>query len=751
MAKICIDAKVAEKMKQAVRDGEINVQDLYDAGSSAARRAVFEKFASPDLAKAINTEFERAMVSEDKAAFTKWAENVFTPAEKKKEVYSNVLDKIKELDDMGVLSPQARDNFMQDLVADRLGINVSPEEVAQISQRAKRLQELYEKPDADGNPSSEYWRERRSMEDYLSGVTPTSKIKLLTHTIGRGAMLLSFKSPLVNIISNTVQGAVQGLERRFAAKEYRGLSSDLAINYVKKVNKIYQESGYDISRMVSMSDGVKNLGEQVVSSEGPGAIRAMSRWYEDVVFKQMMGAPDVAYSSVAFADSANLAATRIALDEGLSGAALKKRADAIFKDATRITPLTKDGEIVRSQGMTDAFYSTFTNDGSLSYLALGIRNLMNRVSGDIRIGDQLMPFVKTPANVVEAGLDAAGIGAFKGFLRLPEAVRMMKQGDTTAMRDVTRLFIRSGLGISLAAALAFILDPDDYISDFDVIGGREKGLTAAKNGVYNSVKIGDKYISLDFLGPLASPFVGIMYARKYGGEGIASTIYQYGRGVATQALKLPGMKEVAQLAQEIRESATKEDPKDVATGLTDDAIGYIRSRTIPAIVNDLAKATDEFDRQTGRDEISKVKASIPGLRQTLPEKVNPITGKKLSSEGFISTLLFGTRVKTAAEGELVKEISKLYDKKAGPTISSVEFASTRVKKMKEQLSPEEFNQMLQVYGEDYERGALRVISTGKYMEATPDEKKDMLNDVRKKTLNRTLKNFGYKKSSDEVS
>lgn len=738
MAKtFCIPKSTALQMKEAVKNGEVSIKDLYDAPNSEARRVVFEKFASKELAKEINTAFEKAMVSKQKTALKDWAEKVFTPSQKKEASYKGILERIDELDSLGVLNDANSKSFLSDLVADRLGISVTPQEIKMITENANKLETEFAKPTEDGIPSVDYWVARKEMDNYLNSLNPSHQLKVATSIGGRGAMLLSVKSPLTNIISNTVNGAVQGFERRLASLTAAGLNNDFALEYVKKVNNIYQKSGFDISRMESIASNQVRLGEDVVSSQGKGAVRAIGRWYEDIVFKQLMGAPDVASASISFADSANLASTKLAKGD-------KAKALEIFKDATRLEPKTIDGEIVRSQAIADAKYATYTNKGGYSDLAMAIRTALNNASGDIRFGDQLMPFVKTPANVVQAGVDAAGVGAFKGFYKLPEAIKEMKVGNGEPMQEVVRLFVRSGLGMTLAVVLAHMFNPDDFIGEYDNLTSKEKSLVAQKGATYNSIKIGDKYVSLDYFGPLASSFVGFMYARKYG-ENLPEQIFQYGRGVVTQAAKVPGLREFSDLVSNVQDAATKGKLGDIAAGLTNEAVAYIRARVIPAIVNDVAKGTDSKERQTDKGQLSKFKSSIPGLRQTLPSKVNQLTGEEIEGQGFIQTILFGSRVKNASNSKLITEVSRLNDVGESPTMSSIEKSSKRFKQLKEQIGDDKFNEAIKFYGTEYGKKANARIEATSYKNKTDEEKKKLLNKIRNDVMDATLAKYHYKK------
>jgi hypothetical protein len=93
MKTICIPRPVAELMKQAFKDGEISITDLYNA-SSEQRRAVFGNYAEQNLAREINKAFEKAIVSKQTNALREWAESVFNGNQKKENNYKTVIDRI---------------------------------------------------------------------------------------------------------------------------------------------------------------------------------------------------------------------------------------------------------------------------------------------------------------------------------------------------------------------------------------------------------------------------------------------------------------------------------------------------------------------------------------------------------------------------------------------------------------------------------------------------------------------------------
>lgn len=730
----CIPKQLANELKQAFRSKEISVESLYEM-TSAERHKKFAKYLNDDLTTFVNSKFEQAMIAKKKTALTDWVSNTLNSQEKK---YSkNLLEKIQDLDKLGVLDSDGELGFLGDLAARKLGIRVTESEVKNISAQAGKLNKLSDKLDPVlGIPDTQYWVERKKLDDYVNSLVPTHKLKVLTSTVGRGTMLFSVKSPLVNIISNTVQGALQGFHRRIIAKAYRGLNGDFALKYVKKVNEIYQKSGYDISRLDAEWASQVRLGEEVTHAQGAGVVRSIGRFYEDIVFKQLMGAPDVASSSIAFADSADLLSTKIAQGS-------KKKALEIFKDAIQVQPKTVEGNLVRAQSIADARFSTYTNNSGYSDIAMSIRKLMNRFSGDVRLGDQSMPFVKTPANVVSVAMDSAGVGAFKGLYKLPQAIKAMKEGETALIKDAVGDFTRAGLGLTLATVLAYSINPDDFVGDYDALTVKEGEMARLKNAPYNSVRLGGKWISLDYMGPLASAFVGIMYARKYG-QGFEK-IAKYMKGAGGQLLRFPGLTEVSEMVSGVKDALARNDIKKTAEGILDEGVAYIRARAIPGIVSDVARGLDSTERITGEDVLSKTMSGIPGLRQRLPEKIDKTTGLPIKGEGLLSTLLFGGRVKSALNSTVISEIDRLNDKNMAPTITEIYKYSERVKGLKAQIGDAMFTEALKFYGSKYGEKATKEINSRIYQRLSDEDKMKRLNSIRDDVIDSMLTKYKYKK------
>lgn len=758
---LCIPKELSKKLLAGAKAGDFTIQQLTEMNSQQ-RGELFAKYVDKGTAKSINGLFEKALVSQQKTALKGWAEQVFGTKAKETPKYKNVMRKINQLDELGVLNPTEADSFFQDLVAEQLGITISPEEAKAISEKAAKLEELSQKESGNefGLPSIEYFKARKDMFDYLNSLAPSSRLKILSSTVARGNMLFSIKSPITNIIGNTAQGIQQAFERRLASRQLSGTNTDFAKKYFKYANKVFKESGYDVTRMLHIDDTQRTLGEENVQAQGEGKVRKIGRFYEDFVFKKLMASPDVAFSAAHFADSANLASTKLAQEEGLKGEAAKKRALEVFKDATSLNPETEEGQYVRSQAIADASYATYQNDSYYSTLALAIRKIVNTATGDVRLGDQLMPFVKTPANVIGAGIDASGVSAIRAMYNLKSSLESARLGNREPLKQVVRDFVRSGLGLSLAFIVSAMFDPDDFIGEYPV-NAKEQELLRLQRATPNSIRIGDKWVSLDYFGAIASPLVGLMYARKYG-NGLVNTAYKYAQGVGTQALKFPAYRAVKDLLVDFEDTLNKatdtsktveEQTKETLGSAGVTAVDFLSSRVVPAIVYDIGKATDPYERKyDSKNPAERLQAKIPVVRKDLPAKTD-VLGEKVENEGAISTFLFGSRVKTAKENAVVDELVRLQSTGNLPSITDVEKTSQRVKNYKEQMEkagkPEKYEKTIQKFKDDFNKRLGTLTTSFTYKRANDEKKAAMIADIRSDLLDRAMLLGGYRKPVKE--
>lgn len=664
------------------------------------------------------------------------------------------VEMLKERIENGHMSPNEIKNLMpdekaalkailEDFVTEKLNIKASSEEIKAINVKAQKIEAAQAKlGDGLGVPTRtkeniDFFKAKKEMDDYLQELNPSSKLRVATGTIGRGMMLASVKSPILNIGSNIEIGLTEGLGRRIAAGTLKGTDSGLAKDYIKMVNSVYQKTGYDLSRMMELADngaGGSRVLDDVVHAQGKGATRKVGRVVEDVVFKQLMGAPDVASGAIHFADSVNLNALKFA--KGNTG-----KAKTIMEDAMRIEPITPEGAALRQQAILDAQVATWTNKSWASSASLGVRKILNDMSGDARLGDFLLPFIKTPANVISTGLDYAGMGIPKALVDTVKAIRTGNMKDQAFIQSTSRNLIRSGLGITGALVIAANLDENSFVGAYDPSRSQ---IEALKNSHENSIKIGNKWISTDWFGPLAVPLNGMMYARKYG-NGKGELSYQYAKGSASTVLGLPGVKDVTDFAAKQKQQQGQS-AGDTGQGVVNYATSQLFSRFVPSLLGDIASGTDSKVRESGKG-VQGLKAKIPGLRESLPVKKD-VFGKDVQNEPGISTVLFGSRVKTDKSTPVTKEITRV-DNATGKTITFTDWNKSSTKALvqfKQKYGAAKYNEAKTKYGQLLEAEVNRRMNRSEYKQMDDSQKLTELNNADSQAMKDTFKQYGFKTS-----
>lgn len=745
MAQHCIIKSVSDEMKKDLKSGMLDLKALYKMDNSAQRRAVFEKYASPELAKFINGKFEEAMVSKQKGALQKWANETFNPKQKNGEPYKAMMKKINSLDELGVLNPDSADSYKEDLVANKMGVTLSPKEIKGITDRADTLQKAFEKKDSLGNPSIEYWKARDDMDKYLSSLNPSSAWSVITDPIRRANILFHISGVLKKTSSEVSEGALQATAKRLSnlltGEKVNGMNNEFARQTIADNMKTIIHSGYNPLLMQELKDGENFLGEGQPHTQGKGPLRAYARIMMNMI-QHMYNTPAQFFASLSWTDTANQLSTQFANGD-------KAKALELFKDATKIAPDTTEGQEIRQRAIEEGLKASFQNKGALSNATLKFRDALDKMNPDFNIGKQLIPIAKVPANAIGRGLDYAGFGlirafhtdgagTFQGWNRLPEAIKELNKGNKLPIQSVVKQFVQNGLGLALAAVIVHNLNPDDYVPAYSGSSGTDKGLKNEQNSIYNSIKLGGRYLALSFLGPLSVPVMAGLVAKKEGALG-------YVKGLGESLADVPGVSQLSDLFNSIKDLGQKSGyqhlAKDMMNGLSD----YFTSIVLPSEVKDVATGTDSIQRNNEGNAIGKAEQKIPGLRENLPPKVSEVTGQEQPEEGLASRSIMGSNLTTASDDPVVKELNRLSKSGQSPTIGGIEYSSTRIKDLIKQVGSDKSPEILEYYGEYYHEQASNEIESDQYKDSSDEEKKSILNDIHRDGIEETLSHFGYQK------
>jgi hypothetical protein len=744
VATFCIPKIKIAKLKKIIKSlSEKNQLDTLANLSSAKRIKTFEKQLTKEEASLLNKEFEKAVASEKVNSLEKWVKDNLD------EKYRKGKEGLFKKDFKSIEEAETYIKAQSNLLAEKkLGVSLTNEEVAKFSKLGK---ELFASSGAlekgllkDEKGMFRFGKALRELQVYTDKLKPVSKWQAYMQKIGRVNMLASIKTPFLNIESNTINGLTEAITRRLANwKLYSNVDKVSSKKYMKLASKLYRETGLDLSRMITIDNPVTGVSK--VMGEKSANTGNFLDSYADFIFDKTLTGPDVVFGNFAFTDANNIVSSRMAKGD-------KKLATKIFEDATLLNPKTEQGQIARLESISSSRRATYTDDSWSSEFALKARSFLNTVPG---LGDVTMPFVKTVANVAELGADYAGVGMVKGAKKGYHLGTSLMRGEKVAREEMVSAFsdiARAGLGMTTAYAIVSQIDPDDFVGAYDPA---RVGINQLSNTSYNAINIetpfGKKWVSLDYLGPLAPAVVGMLYAKKYGEDEMSKGVGYLG-GVASQYLaQMPMFDPISNLAGEY-EKFDMENKRGMVAVFGDNIkrslADTVVSRTIPGFVYDWARATDEFQRDTRQGKVNlmgvnfdKLAQKIPYLRENLPVKYDAL-GRLMYEEGS-EVFLFGARVRTNTENEVVAEINRLIDKGEKPNVKDLRFNySTNVAKLKEKLGKDKFYDVARTFGEDLGKAYEETIQKSSYENANDEEKKKLLNSSMEVEYKKLLKSNG---------
>ena len=749
----CIRKEYIQKLKDSVASlsKERQISRLIDMPTSE-RIDFFKKTLNTEEATLLNKEFEKSVASKRLRALGDWINKNLNEEYRKDEIHA-LTRSFKNLDEVNSFVEMK----IQGLADKKLGIALTEPQVQKFTELGKKMYEEGAKLGTDFIDLSSkegyerslgFGRAYKEMEEFSRSLMPVSAWKSFVNRIGRATMLTSIKTPFLNIESNTITGVTQAISRRISgAKLTSSVEKGVQWEYMKNANKFFKETGIDMTRMISFEDTVAGAGRLTGEKVSEGKFL---KGYTDFIFNKTLSTPDVAFGSFAFSDSASLVASRMAKGNA-------KKSTAFFKDALLLNPKTDEGKAIRIQAIADARMATYTNDSWSAKFLESTREILNKVGG---LGDILLPFVKTPANVAELGADYAGLGFIKGGIKGGKQLytTLVKGGevDRVAMQSAINDVVRSGLGMTLGFVIASQLEADDFMGAYDP---KRIKIDQLSNTSYNAIKLntptGEKWVSVDYFGALGSTLVGYMYAKKYG-EG--NRTKGYVAGMTTQYLSALGAGEALTA---VTDTLSKIDPDNKADmvkifgdQLKRGTLDVLVSRIVPGVMYDLARATDEVQRDTRQKkfvvetplfnlEIDQFVNKIPYWREDLPVKFDAL-GRTMYEESAFDSMMFGARVRTSRMDEIVSEIYRLRDNGQLPSVKDLRFSSsTKVDELKEKTG-ENFYEIARKYGETIATKYEQEMKKESYKRKSDEEKKKSLDAIGQSEYERILKQNGIK-------
>lgn len=382
----------------------------------------------------------------------------------------------------------------------------------------------------------------------------------------------------------------------------------------------------------------------------------------------------------------------------------------------------------------EALSRTWNDNNNYTKFVLNIRKGMNKLNiGGYGLGDILIPFAKTPANLTKAIVDYSPVGLVNSLKEGINLKNSIEKGTNTAMQQ--HQFVQN-LGKAVAGTLLYIagyalakagITTGDNDDDKDVANFMKNTLGVSSY----SIKIGDKTFSYDWAQPISAPLSIMADIVKL--EDSDAELYDKVLDVIDTPLNNIMEQSFMSSIQSVLNN------RDNVTKGIAEAIEELPSRAIPTFVKQVADLVDGTQRQTyvkGKPietAINKVKAKIPIVSKKLAPTVDTLgrESKKFGGNNGVFNVFFNpANFNTGLTTKSAEEIYKLYKQTGDKTIMPrVAGYSLTYKGKDYNLSTEERARYQKVMGKYVNDNVERLLSSKDYKKLSDVQKADIINEI----------------------
>lgn len=301
--------------------------------------------------------------------------------------------------------------------------------------------------------------------------------------------------------------------------------------------------------------------------------------------------------------------------------------DAFFKKQTYINSMaefltargvdvknmdTNTLEQARSYARQEALKATF-QDASAAANALSRLEKQNKAT-ELLIGG-LVPFKRTPINIVKRGIEYSPVGLVKG---ITYDLAQVRKGTKTATQAIDS--ISAGLTGTALSVLGAFLASQGLVSGEGDENDKKRNFEAAQGSQEYALNIGDYTYTIDWAAPAALPlFVGVeaWNAMQEKNEGLTlSTAIDSVEKIMGPAFNLTMLDGVSGALKSA--SYAKENPiSAVATNTLQNFAGQV----VPTLFGQIARTLDDTRRTTYHDKNSPLPQSLDTFLQRQANKI----------------------------------------------------------------------------------------------------------------------------------
>ena len=397
----------------------------------------------------------------------------------------------------------------------------------------------------------------------------------------------------------------------------------------------------------------------------------------------------------------------------------------------------------------EALSRTWNDNNNYTRFVLGVRKGLNKLNvNGYGLGDVLIPFAKTPANLTKAIVDYSPAGLVSTINKGINLKKSLTNGQYTS--TIQHEFVQS-LGKATAGTMLYILGI--ALAKAGITSGESDDDKDTANFLKNtlgissySIKIGNKSFTYDWAQPLAAPLsiTANMVSSKGSDskallEGIVGSLDSAGSILLEQSF-LQSISDVLN------------DNDGVVSGIINEVL-ELPARAVPTFSKQIADLVDSTQRTSFeygkpvQSAINSIKVKIPFVSKTLSPSVDTL-GREIQKYGgknnIFNVFLNPANVNTENISKSAEEIYRLYKKTGNQTIMP-RVAPYYINKNGEKITmtSKERADYQKISGEIIEESVNKLLKSKDYQQLNDNEKAEIINKIvnysynkaRKKVLN----------------
>lgn len=317
---------------------------------------------------------------------------------------------------------------------------------------------------------------------------------------------------------------------------------------------------------------------------------------------------------------------------------------AAYNDSLRqqmkIANVKTPTEEMISQAKEVAEERTFQNVNGLVNGFKKIQSGLNEFGSRVGLGNEnfglgnfVLPFAKTPANILDKAIDYSPIGGFKGIRQLMEGI---KKGNLNQKEVVDRLG-RSLTGSSLIAA-GGLMAREGLLTGQGNDNSKVAALEKQTGKTPYSIKIGDTYYSIDWAQPAAIPLMigADAYYRGKDQKSVDTVIFE---GIKSGGATLFNQSLLQGLGK-LFSGYSSSPGENLVSGMQNTLLD-IPTQFVPSALKQATQLTDTTSRDTYspsilQTQLNKISTRIPGLSSSLQPRIDSI-GREIQNFGGVGS------------------------------------------------------------------------------------------------------------------